>query len=267
LLGAAVALFLASVVVGEQEPRRRARVRRRRSWLARLEQRVAGGGPLLGTSAYTSAMLYRSPGFRARVLPLFGVPAAMILLAFGNQDGRAQHLLVGVTLQFPAIYLPFVTMFLAQAEDRGAAWLFDTSPRHSIALAREAALIAISIRLLLPLHLAGALAVIALGFGVLTAGSLALFSWATATFVASLALRSLEHVPFTAPDESETAVDFSHLLGAALVLTALGGGFALLAATPLGLLVGALAAAGATWRLLRPARNASRFQEQSCGTP
>ena len=125
-------------------------------------------------------MLYRSPGFRARVLPLFGIPIAMMLLASTGQQAREQQLLLGMTLQFPAIYLPFLVLFLPFAEHEGAAWLFETSPHHSVELAREASLLALSVRVLLPIHLIAGVALIACGFDPAPTASLVAFSWGPA---------------------------------------------------------------------------------------
>ncbi|MDA0373091.1 MAG: hypothetical protein O2865_04860 [Planctomycetota bacterium] len=239
LLGLALALVGLHLVLGEAPEDRpsRPRSRPRRGLLDRLQDALCGDdAPLRGTAAWTAAMLFRSPGFRARVLPLFGIPFAMALLALRADQGRNGVALLGVTLQLPAIYLPFLVAFLPHADHAGAAWLFETAPRHGRRLAREAALLALSVRLLLPFHAAAILLLVAAGFPFGPAVALPTFGFATGVGVAALSLRHLEHTPFTQRHDDPPALEFGGLLAIGLVLAALGIGASVVTATPLGAL-------------------------------
>jgi hypothetical protein len=254
LVGAGVVLFAATVLVGDEARSHAAPLSRRRSLSTRLEQRIAANAPVRGATAFIAAMLFRSPGFRARVLPLFGMPLAMVLLAFWQQDARERQLLIGVTLQLPAMYLPFLVMFLPFAEHQGSAWLFRTSPHDSIRLARQASLIAVAIRILLPIHAVALPVMVVGGRDVAVAASLSVFSWGIAVLLAELALRRLDCMPFTSQDADDPGVDFGGMLGLALVLTAGGAGFALVAGSAPGLGLAALAGGAAGARLRRAGR-------------
>lgn len=239
----------------------------RRGPLDRLERRLAGRGPLLGTTEWTSAMLFRSPGFRSRVLPLFGIPIAMALLAFGEQSARERGVLLGVTLQLPAIYLPFLVAFLPHADHAGAGWVFDTAPVEARRLAREAALLSLSVRILLPVQAVAAVAVAALGLGPIRALGLCGFSFGLSVFVAALTLRALDHVPFTAPADEPPALEFGGLVGVSLLLAALGAGFGLVAASIPGLAGGLALAAAAIWFLGRAPARAGRTASAAGSAP
>lgn len=222
--------------------------------LARLDRRLASGGPLLGVVAFTSSMLCRSPSFRSKVLPIFGLPLAMVLLAFVEPDPGGSRLLLGMTLQFPAIYLPFLVAFLAQAERPGLAWVFATSPEAGIGLGRRAALLSLSSHVLLPAHLVTLTVMLLAGIAPLLSLSLALFALASGILVAGLATRSLDAVPFT-DDREGVQLDIGRLMVPALVLAAGGGAFATIADRGVGLaLTAAMVAAAAS--LLRRSSHA-----------
>jgi hypothetical protein len=212
---------------------------------------LAGDGALLGATTFTATMMRRSAGFRARVLPLLGVPAALAFLASSQASGREQQILLGVTLQFPAIYLPFLVMFLPFSEQPAARHVFMTSPRHDLALAREAALIALSVRVLLPVQVLAIALCLALGFGAWTAVSLPAFSWGVAVLVGALAVQRLEHLPFTVGEGDEPAPDMGGLVGPAIVLAAVGGGAAMWADGPAGAVAGGVVVCLAVIRLSR----------------
>src|SRR5690606_15236955 len=167
-------------------------------------------------------------------------------------------LLLGVTLQLPSIYLPFVVAFLPHADHEGAAWLFDTSPHDATVLAREAALLALAFRILLPVQLVAGASVALLGFGGLLALSLATFSWAVGVAVAAWSVRQLDDVPFTADHSAPPVLGFGGLVGLALALAAAGGVFAWQATSPAGLALAAAAAAAAAFHLGRAGRRARR---------
>jgi hypothetical protein len=239
LAGLAAALVTLHLLLGEAPEDRpsRPQSRPRQGPLDRLQDALTrDDAPLRGTTSWTAAMLFRSPGFRARVLPLFGIPLAMALLALRADQGRNGTALLGVTLQLPAIYLPFLVAFLPHADHAGAAWLFETAPRHGQKLAREAALLALSIRLLLPFHATAALLLAATGFPLGPALALPTFGFATGVGVAALSLRQLEHTPFTQRHDDPPAMEFGGLLAIGLILAALGIGASTVTTTPLGVL-------------------------------
>ncbi len=249
-IGTGLLLFVAFVAIGEPERQEHGRIKRRRSLTAALDRHFAPAGPLLGTTRYVATMLGRSPGFRARVLPLFGLPLAMLVLALWESDATGQQLLLGIALQFPAIYLPFLVVFLPFCDGESSASTFETSPHHSLALAREAGLIALATHILLPVQLL-ALPIVALSeLGLLAALSLAAFSWGLSVLVASLALRSLPCIPFTAVADEDAPLEFGGLIGAAIGLALLGGSFALIAPGLAGLGLG-LGMSGMAYHRLR----------------
>ncbi|MEM7200789.1 MAG: hypothetical protein AAF628_11015 [Planctomycetota bacterium] len=199
------------------------------SALARLDGSLTVEGPHRGFAAFTSTMLVRSPDFRAKVLPLFGVPAAMMGLWLWSPDPGGDTVVLGIALQLPAIYLPLVVAFLVHADQPGCRWVFATSPNgEDLPMARHAAWVSVTTHLLLPAHILGGLALLAFGAGPTAAAALASFSLGSAILAAGLILSRLPSTPFT-QESSDITIDFGSLLGAALVLAAIGGGFARLA--------------------------------------
>jgi len=254
LAGSSAILLLGNAMLSEvARPRARAARPRARGPLTLIERRIAGRGPLLGATRFVATMLYRSAPFRARVLPLLGVPIAMTALAFVGDQGRGQLLLLGMTLQFPAIYLPFLIAFLPSAERASAGHVFATSPHASIELAREASLIALTTRILTPVQLLAALLATVGGIPLLTAASLGMFSWGAAVLLAQFQLAQLRVMPFTV-SESEEEASIGTLLGFSLLVAVAGGMFALVAGEIIAVAGAAAVAGTAVWRLLRPSR-------------
>ena len=229
---------------------------------AAYEKYLAGTGPLLGATHFVATMLYRSPSFRARVLPLVGMPIAMTALSFVDSDGRGRRLLLGMTMQFPAIYLPFLIAFLPNAERAGSGQVFRTSPRATLALAREASLIALTSRILTPLLLLATGLAFATGDSPLALTALALFSWGCAVLLATTQLRSLPVMPFTLDEAEQEDADFGKLMGVGLMLAVLGGVFAIYADQPLVMAAGAAIAALAARRLLQAPTHATAVERQ-----
>jgi len=244
ILVLSAALYLGHVLVGDHERQRQRRGRGGTHLLEGIDRCLAKSGPLLGSTAFVAAMLYRSPGFRARVLPLFGLPLAMILLAFwGRQEPESSPILLGICLQFPAIYLPFLILFLPQADHEASSWLFETSPRHSIAMAREASLIALSSRILLPVHATAAVLIMATGLEVIATLALASFSWGLSVLLASLHLRALEDMPFTVEGEAlEGGMELGGLIGLGILLAMAGAAFSMISRDLIGLALGLILA-------------------------
>jgi len=77
---AAAALWLLGIVANDHDKEPTA-ARQHRSLLLPLLRRLCGEGQRLGIAAFTATMMWRSPGFRARVLPLLGLPAGMVILS------------------------------------------------------------------------------------------------------------------------------------------------------------------------------------------
>lgn len=197
-----------------------ARSRRRSSMdpFGSLEAWLARDPVTRGITSFTGAMLWRNPGFRSRAVPLFGVPAAMVYLGLQGAAAAERELFLAIALQFPAIYLPFLVALLPRGEQPEASWVFAQSPSASLAHARQATFIALSVRVLLPLH---ALALLAMLFGGIDpwfALPLSLTSLGGSALLARLQARALQHIPFTQANEGQAAAELGSLLVAALLL-------------------------------------------------
>ncbi len=251
LLTACVLLYAVSSTMQTAALRRRANRPPRHRWLETLDQAIARRGALLGATAFISTMIYRSPGFRARVLPLFGLPFAMVLLSFtAAGEPQARRLLLGVALQFPAIFMPFLVAFMPRSDHERAGWMFQQSPHVTPALFRAASLIALTTHVILPVHVTALIAVLTFGEHTPAAAglglALSLFSTSIAVLVTRTSVQNLEHMPFTVDEDSDQGgSDMGGVLTGALVLPLLGGGFAFLADGVLGLLIAVFVGAAA----------------------
>lgn len=255
VVGAGAGLLLLAMLVGEREssrPERRGRDRLLQLLLRALLHR----GPLLGLGAFLGAMLYRSAGFRARVLPLLGVPAAMAFLALQDATAtvRGRQLFLGMVLQFPAIYLPFLIAFLPRADQPDTEWVFRHSPAADVPLARRAAFVALTTHVLLPVYGLGLLTMLLCGVGAGFAGAAAVFSLGAAVLAARVQVRALEQLPFTQTTDADAGKDLGSPFASAILLSLLAAGFAL---APPALQTGlaALAAAGAGLLLVQAGRS------------
>lgn len=217
LAATGMALLLLLRLVGDAES---ARGRRRSSkGLAdRLEALLAADPVTRGLANFTGVMLWRNPGFRSRALPLFGVPAAMVLLGLRGATDAERELFLAVALQFPAVYLPFLVALLPRGEQPEAAWVFAQGPDTTLARARQAAHIALCVRVLLPLHALALAAMLVGGVDPWFALPLSLTSLGTAAVLARFQARALQHVPFTQPTEGAAPTEMGSLLLGALVL-------------------------------------------------
>jgi hypothetical protein len=226
LLGLGAGLLLLSTLVRDREPTRARRAGR--SLLMVVHSARLRGGPLLGMTEFVATMLYRSPGLRGRVLPLLGVPAALVLLSLSDSDTGAQQLFLAMALQFPAIYLPFLVAFLPRADHPGASWVFPSSPGASLETARKAAFLALVSHVLAPLHAIALLAMLALGVEWSFAVPVSLFASGLASLAARGQAAALPELPFTrAEDDEATGGDPGQAFGLALVLALMGAAFAL----------------------------------------
>lgn len=245
-LGGLLLLAAATLLAGNAAPTR-ARVARR-SLLRRLLAVFAGDGPRRGVAEFVAIAMWRSPGFRARVLPLLGVPAAMAVLTLRGSEPARALLLLCVLLQLPAIYLPFLIAFLPRADQPGSGWVFAQAPGLPLALVQDATWRALVSHVLLPVHaLALALLLLTPARGDAVAASL--FAAGLAIVTARLAVRQLGDVPFTRALASDDGLDLGSLFAGALVLGALAAAYALVLPEA-GRWLAALAAAGAAGALL-----------------
>lgn len=254
----ALLLLALDAVVGDLVREERGGTRRARSPFAWLDAKLAGEGPLRGVSTWTASMLFRSAAFRGRVLPLAGLPAAMLLLTFASEDRAGRELLLGVALQLPAMGMPFLVAFLPRAEQDGADLVFRTCPHGSRALAREGALLALTTRVVLPLQLIAAPCLVMLDGSPARVLGLVGFSSGLAVFATAHALRALDAVAFTAIDDDPRGLELGALVPPTLLLAGLGaayGSFADHAAAPL---VAALVLAMAIRRLVISRRRSAR---------
>ncbi|MBK8976026.1 MAG: hypothetical protein IPM29_08875 [Planctomycetes bacterium] len=217
----------------------------------RLAAHLAGPGPVRGATVYAATMLYRSPGFRARVLPLLGLPLAMALIALDATAPRDASMLFGILLQLPAIYTPLLVAFLPFVEGGSAAVVFRTSPGgDDPRLARAGALIALTTRLHLPVLLTAGAAAAAFGLPVVAGLTLAAISLALAVAATAIAVQRLDGAPFTSDRESVPPIDVGQLLTGTVLLGGAGAAVAPLAGGLPGAVAG-LGALGLAWRFLR----------------
>lgn len=217
LATAGIVLLVMLRLAGEGESVRS----RRRSTMdpfGRLEAWLAAEPVTRAITSFTGAMLWRNPGFRSRAVPLFGVPAAMVYLGLQGAAAAERELFLAIALQFPAIYLPFLVALLPRGEQPEASWVFAQSPGASLGHARQATFIALSVRVLLPLHTLALLAMLFGGIAVTFALPLSLASLGGATLLARVQVRALQHIPFTQPTEGAASAEMGSLLVAALLL-------------------------------------------------
>lgn len=231
-LGAAVLLALLAIAIGEGEPAG-ARHRARPGLLLPLLRAQTGAGPGRGIAEFVATSVWRSAGFRARVLPLLGLPAGMVFLGLQHEEPRHGYVFLCLLLQLPAIYLPFLIAFLPRADQPGAGWLFEQSPLLTRELVRDATWRALVTHVLLPVH--GFALVLGLlgGSRPVEAAAASTFAFGVAVTAARPMLRALPCVPFTQDRDEASALDLGGLFAYALVL----GGLAALFG---GLLPGAL---------------------------
>lgn len=249
--GTALLLLAAATLIGDNERDLQPRVART-SALRRLVVRLAGDRATAGLAAFTSTMLWRSPGVRSRVLPLLGMPAAIAFLAWRGSDGRSRFLFTTMALQFPAIYLPFVVSMLTQADQRGSRWLFDSAPPVPLPAVQRAVWLSLVVHLLLPVHAVALTALLLTGLPVAKVLPISLFALGSGGALARAMVRHLDDLPFSR-DESGSATDFGDLMAFGLVLAAAGAGVAM-AAPRLQWLAAAVALLTLAWLLVPPRR-------------
>jgi len=219
LLGAGLVLLTLAVLLGEREVERAATARHG-SPLRRGLRWLAGKGPRLGLAEFVATAMWRSPGFRARVLPLLGLPAGMVYLML--HDGGQDHafVFVCVLLQLPAIYLPFLIAFLPRADQENTGWVFDQAPPVALELVRDATWRALVTHVLVPVHALAALILVPLSGAMVETATASLFSLALATLAARPMCGALPSIPFSDDAAGEPATDLGSLFPFALALLA-----------------------------------------------
>jgi hypothetical protein len=263
LLAAGAVLLLLTVLLGD-----RGRVglgrRSRAGWSLRLLRRLTRPGPSRAVAEFVAVSMWRSPGFRSRVLPLLGVPAAMVFLALRGERSDRDFVLASVVLQLPAIYLPFLVVFLPRADQPGAAWVFEHAPRLSRALVRDATWRALVTHVLAPVFAGAALLAVVAGAGTGAWALLAaiVFAAGLAIVAARAAAMQLETMPFTVAKEAGNGPELGGLFASAIVLGGAGIAFGALLPPPWQWPVAAAVLASGVFQLARrrpPADDESVF--------
>ena len=217
-----------------------------------LLQRLCADGRHRGIAEFVAVSMWRSAAFRARVLPLLGIPAAMVLLVARREPGPNDFTLACVLLQLPAIYLPFLVAFLPRGDQPGTAWIFGQAPGLSRELVHDATWRALVTHVLLPVHAIGLALAIASGSHFLDLAAASVFAFGLAVLAARGQVRALATVPFTQGKELEGGLELGALFGNALTLGAAGLAFARWAPEALRWPLAAVVVAAATFSLRRP---------------
>lgn len=247
------ALALAMLLTNAGLRARRAPERRRagdRRPLARLLATMTGGGPARGVAEFVAAQMWRSPGFRARVLPLLGLPAGMVVLSLGDSGGETSYSLLCLLLMLPAIYLPFLIAFLPRADQAGTGWVFAHAPSLTRGLVSRATWRALTTHVLVPTYALALCLVVAFGPARLERAAAAVFAFAVAVLAAEQMTR-IDRVPFTDDREEDRGLDLGVLMTGALALGLAGAAFGGMLPHALRWPVALLVLASAARRLLR----------------
>jgi len=267
LAGVGGFLLLVAALARQPAARQGARVGRDGP-LRRLLRRLTAPGPHRAVAEFVAIGVWRNAAFRARVLPLLGIPAATALLSAQAEVANG-YALTSALLQLPAIYLPFLVAFLPRSDQPGTEWLFAHAPQLPIAAMHDAVWRALVTHVLLPVF-AFATALVTMtdptGLGALPAAA---FAFGVAVVAARPAARALAVIPFTAASDVESGPDLGALLGAALLLGGLGLAFGLWLPATLRWPAASLACAVAVWLLARPAPAAGPLiqERDALGSP
>lgn len=229
--GLAVMLLLATIALLATEPPTRNRISQRQP-LLRLLAKISGRGARLGIAEFVAISMWRSPGFRARVLPLLGLPAGMVFLTLGGDDANNDFVLVCLLLQLPAIYLPFLIAFLPRADQADTGWVFAHAPGLSRDLVSDATWRALTTHVLVPTYGLALVLVTSFGPDRFDRAAAATFAFGMAVLAAERMTR-LDRVPFTDNREEDRGLELGGLMGGALVLAGLGTAFGAALPAPL----------------------------------
>jgi hypothetical protein len=220
LVGVGALLLLLGIVCARTGPDTATQIGR--SGLGRkLLRSLTGDGRRRGIAEFVAIAMWRSPGFRARVLPLLGLPAGMAFLTLrGERDDG--FVLTCLLLQLPAIYLPFLIAFLPRADQPGTGWVFDQAPGVTRDLIQDAAWRALVSHILLPVHLFAALLLCLVGRDPLATTAAVVFAFGLGVLAARWQVRALAVVPFTEATEGDASADLGGAFASALLLGGLG---------------------------------------------
>lgn len=224
LLVAAIVLLLLAALLSDPGTAA-ARARRRGGVLTALLHRLAGRGPRLAIAEFVASSMWRSPGFRSRVLPLLGLPAGMALLSTQGEPAGDGFVFTCLLLQLPAIYLPFLVAFLPRADQPEASWVFAQAPGLTIEVVRDATWRALVTHVLVPVFTLAAVLLLWWRPDRLATGAAVVFAFALAALTAGGLVRRVDNVPFTRAAEAEGGPELGDLFGSALALGGLGAVF------------------------------------------
>lgn len=251
MLGAGGLLLLLAMGIGNAAGGAMSHVVRQ-SPAIRLLRRLTAPGPRRAIAEFVAIGMWRSAAFRSRVLPLLGVPTAMVFLAMRGPASKHDFVLTCVVLQLPAIYLPFLVMFLPRADQPGTGWVFAQAPHLGRAVVQDAAWRAIVTHVLLPVFGLAIVLLAATGANGIAALPAAGFAWGLAVMAARAATGALTVVPFSEVREGESGPDLGAMLGTAIVLGGLGTAFGIWLPPGLRWPIAGVALAAALGLLLRP---------------
>lgn len=262
LAGIGLGLAALALLLGRQEHGAATAVRRNGP-LQRLLNALAGRGPGAGVAEFTAVSMWRSPGFRGRVLPLLGLPAGMIYLSLRGDGGDGDEagngfVFLCVMLHLPAIYLPFLVAFLPRADQDNTGWVFEHAPPIALEVIRDAAWRALVTHVLVPVHAIAATLLVLTSSAPLDTALAAVFAFTVAVVISRPMCAALETVPFSDDSGNEPGTSLGTLFPVALLLLGLGVLFGAFAGTGLriGLTVAAIGLAVAMLRR-RPVADAS----------
>jgi len=222
-LAVGAALLLASVALQRTASSRRTRASTGGP-LRGLVRRLADRGPRLGIAEFVATSMWRSAGFRARVLPLLGLPAGMVFLTIGAERDN-DFVFLCLLLQLPAIYLPFLIAFLPRADHAGTGWVFAHAPGIDLRTVQDATWRALVTHVLVPVHVVALVLMVAVGPDRLDRAAASLFAFALAVLASERMARTIDRVPFTDDREADRGLELGALMAGALVLGALGTAF------------------------------------------
>lgn len=221
--GLVLALLLTTIALLNTNAPTRNRINSQQP-LLRLLGQLSGRGPRLGIAQFVAISMWRSPGFRARVLPLLGLPAGMVFLTLGAEGGKNDFVLLCLLLQLPAIYLPFLIAFLPRADQANTSWVFGHAPSLSRDLVSDATWRALTTHILLPTHGIALILVTSFGPNHFDRTAAVLFAFGLAVLAAER-MAQMDRVPFTDNREEDRGLEMGTLMTGALFLGVLGTGF------------------------------------------
>ncbi len=229
-VGGAVLLLLLAIAAGEWEAARQTRSSSD-SVLRSLLRRLSGSGPRLAIADFVAVSMWRSAGFRSRVLPLLGLPAGMVFLSLQGSGQPNSFVFLCLLLQMPAIYLPFLIAFLPRADQADTGWLFEQSPHLTRELVHDGVWRALVTHVLVPVHMLALALALVFSPARLDTAAAGLFAFGLSILVAKPMLRSLDAVPFTQNRDADAATDLGGLFTFAMLLGGLGTAFGALLVT------------------------------------